>query len=280
MSEVPFDAILLLERAQLRWFPGKDWDDDFALALGANPSVQWYIRHKCPEIVEWLDRLDLDKAMTATPAQVRVAELAVLKRLGDLMVYALAPEVYDSLPHLGWDSRELTDLVDFAGKRVIDVGAGTGRLALVAAESADAVFAVEPVGRLRDYLRGKARSMGITNVYPVDGLVTDMPFPDGFADVVMGGHVFGDDPEDELAELERVTVLGGIVILCPGNRDEDNDIHALLTAEGYSWASFVQPVDGGRRKYWRVQSSVIQVRDDNARRAVELFAEGNEPEAD
>ena len=47
----------------------------------------------------------------------------------------------------------MTSLVDFTGKDVIDVGAGTGRLALTVAPLARVVFAVEPVGNLRTFLK-------------------------------------------------------------------------------------------------------------------------------
>jgi hypothetical protein len=56
---------------------------------------------------------------------------------------------------------------------------------------------------------------------------TDLPFPDRF-DVTMGGHVFGDHPEEEYRELARVTKVGGMVILCPGNDDRDDDRHRFL----------------------------------------------------
>ena len=39
----------------------------------------------------------------------------------------------------------------------------------------------------------------------------------------MGGHVFGDEPEAEWRELERVTKPGGWVILCPGNNDVEDE---------------------------------------------------------
>ena len=128
-----------------------------------------------------------------------------MRSINDLLVCAVDPASYDARPFLEWDSRELTELVDFTGKTVIDVGSGTGRLALVAA----AVFAVEPIGNLRRFLVEKVRRQGDSNVYPADGLVTDVPFPNGFADVTMGGHVFGDDPEAEVREVLRVTKPGG-----------------------------------------------------------------------
>ena len=89
----------------------------------------------------------------------------------------------------------MTTLVDFTGKVVIDVGAGTGRLALIAAPAAKTIFAVEPVANLRAFLKAKARNQGRKNVFPVDGLITDIPFPEDFADVTMAGHAFEDEPE-------------------------------------------------------------------------------------
>ena len=92
---------------------------------------------------------------------------------------------------------------------MIDVGCGTGRLTFVAAETARLIYAVDPVESLRRTVQAKARERGLDNIFCVDGLITDLPFPDGFADVTMGGHVFGDDPEMELSELLRVTQPGG-----------------------------------------------------------------------
>jgi SAM-dependent methyltransferase len=240
---------------QLTWFPGwaarANLADELAIALHANPAVAWYLRHKCPEVAEWLDRLLPAHPPVRDPSRVLEAELAIMRSMNDLLVYALDPAVYDAQPFLGWDSRELTSLVDFAGKTVIDIGAGTGRLTLVAAATALTVFAVEPVANLRYYLREKSRRLGLRNVYPVDGIMTEIPFPDGFADVTISGHVFGDDPEAECAELVRVTRSGGMVILCPGNNDTDNAAHDTLIGRGFVWSRFEEPTDGIERKYWK-----------------------------
>jgi SAM-dependent methyltransferase len=256
-TTLSFNTLLLLERVQLSWLPGGVPEPELAVALAANPVVAWYLRHKCPELAGWLDRLP-SPPPEADPAAIRPAEVAVLRTLDDLLTYVLDPAIYDAQPFLGWDSRELTALADWAGATVLDVGAGTGRLAFtVAAAGARAVFAVEPVANLRDYMRQKARALAQPAVYPVDGLLTDLPFPDAFADHTVCGHAFGDAPAAEYAELHRVTRPGGLIILCPGNVDQDNEIHHFLLAQGFQWGRFHEPEradrprNGWKRKYWK-----------------------------
>ena len=255
VSALSFNSLLMQEQAQLSWFPGWIPEAELALALRANPAVEWYLRHKCPALAEWLNHIRAQMPASAVPSatEMRQAEVAVMRPITDLLVYALDPACYDAQPFLNWDSRELTALIDFSGKVVVDVGAGTGRLTLVAAEKAAAVFAVEPLVNLRAYLKAKARSRGVSNVYAVDGLITDIPFPDQFADVVMGGHVFGDEPEAEYQEMARVTRTGGMMILCPGNSDHDNAAHQALVSHGFVWSRFEEPVDGVKRKYWKTK---------------------------
>jgi len=250
MTNVPFSALVLLERVQMSWLPGWLPERELAIALAANPEVAWTLRAKCPEIAPWLDRI-MHQAETCPPSEVRAAEETTLRSLTDLIVYVLDPSVYDAQPFLAWDSRELTDMTDWRDKRVLDIGSGTGRLGLTVAELGARVYCVEPVANLRHYLRSKSAACGIVGSYVVDGLITAIPFEDRFADITMGGHVFGDDPATEIAELERVTRPGGMVILCPGNDDQDNARHQFLLAAGYDWSRLKEPRDGWKRKYWR-----------------------------
>ena len=55
VTSLSFNSLLLLERVQLSWFPGWLPEPEFAIALRANPAVEWYFRHKCPPLNEWLD---------------------------------------------------------------------------------------------------------------------------------------------------------------------------------------------------------------------------------
>ena len=254
VTSLSFNTLLLLETVQLSWFPGWLPEAELGIALRANPAVEWYLRHKCPLIAGWVDQV-MALAPQNSPSRddARAAEITVMRAMVDLLVYAIDPAVYDAQPFHGWDTLELTGLVDFSSKVVIDVGAGTGRLALSAAPYAKTVFAVEPVANLRAYLKEKSRRLGFLNVFPVDGLITDLPFPDSFADITISGHVFGDAPAAELAELERVTHVTGMVILCPGNKDRDDDIHHFLVDHGFAWGRFEEPRDGWKRKYWKLR---------------------------
>jgi len=254
VSRLSFNTLLLLDPVQLSWLPSHTGlpQHDLRIALKANPIVLWYLQQS-PSLTSWLAHLKLDQAEVSQYCQddIRQAELRVLEAMTDWIVYALDPAVYDAQPFLDWDSQELLALVDFTGKTVLDIGAGTGRLALLAAGTAEVVFAVEPVANLRRYLKEKVRSKKLSNVFVMDGLITDIPFPNQFADVTMAGHVFGDEPEKELQELARVTKPVGMIILCPGNNDQDNEVHRFLVSHGFAWKRFEEPGEGMKRKYWK-----------------------------
>lgn len=252
-TNLSFNTLLLLERVQVSWFPGWVPEEELAIALKANPTVEWYLRHKCPELTPWLDKLlsDYPSSPAHSADRIRQAEVKVLNSINDLVVYVVDPAIYDAQPFLGWDSDELTSITDFSGKTVIDIGSGTGRLAFIAAKKASVVFAIEPVGNLRLYIKQKVRAQQITNVFPVDGLITDIPFPDVFADITMGGHVFGDTPEVSYGEMKRVTKPGGMIILCPGTSIKETKVHEYLVGQGFECSTFEEPGDGTKRKYWK-----------------------------
>lgn len=256
VTDLSFNVLLLLEREQLSWLPGWLPEPELALALKANPAVEWYLRHKNPTINIWVDKVMPQANPNATPREIRAAEETILRSINDLVVYAVNPQIYADMPFLGWDSAELSGLTDFRGKTVVDIGSGTGRLAFVAAKAgAHAVFAVEPVGNLRVFIKEQACKNGLKNIYTMDGLITDLPFPANFIDIVMGGHVFGDQPKEEHAEMLRVAKPGGMMILCPGNNDNDDERHQFLVEHDFEWSCFEEPGDGNKRKYWKTVKS-------------------------
>jgi SAM-dependent methyltransferase len=253
VSHLSFNTLLLLEQVQLSWLPGWLPEKELRIALRANPVVEWYFRHKCPSTNDWLDRvMAVDQNAVHTPEEIRAAEVEILASMTDLVIYAVDPSIYDHLPFLNWDPGELLSLTDFTGKTVIDVGAGTGKLTFLAAGQAQVVFAVEPVTNLRNFIKQKAIVQNLKNVYTMDGLITEIPFPPAFADIAMAGHVFGEYLEREYQELVRVTRPGGMIILCPGSNETEQQAHQFLVSHGFQWSWLEEPGAGIKRKYWRI----------------------------
>lgn len=253
VKPLSFNTLLLLEQVQLSWMPGWVQEAPLGLALRANPAVAWFMQHKCPEIADWVQEVlagtEATKLVDLTA--VRAAEEAVMQQINDWLVYVVDPARYDAQPFLGWDPQELLSLTNFKNKSIIDVGSGTGRLAFLVAPLATTVYAVEPIGNLRATIREKTIQRGINNIYTMDGLITRLPFPNDFIDVTMVSHVFGADPQAELAEMLRVTRPGGMVIMVPGTAMHEEENHIFLIDQGFNWSVFMQPVDGPKRKYWR-----------------------------
>lgn len=253
VTNLSFNSLLLLERMQIGWFPL--WEgfpyQEMAVALKANPAVEWYLRHKAPEVNSWLNEVMQLAPDPITPEEARAAEVLVMRQINDWLIYVIDPDIYDQQPFMAWDPAELTSIVDLRGKTVIDIGSGTGKQVFIAAQKARCVFAVEPVGNLRRYIREKAARMNYSNVFTAEGTITEIPFPDQFADVLSCGHVFGDDRIRELREMERVVKTGGMVVLIPGSSQREMESHNYLVEQGYHWQEFIEPPSDIVRKYWK-----------------------------
>lgn len=248
VSNLPFDVLLLLEEPHLRWFPRTWPQNELGVALKHNEPVHDYFRMRLRGDEAWLSEL-VSRAEDADPETVRRCEIAVMKEVCDWIVYVHCPQEYDKQPFLRWDDAELLCLTDYRGKVIADIGSGTGRLLEPVVAAAETVYAVDPIANLRKFLKAKFSEYK-AKFFALDGLITDIPLPRGTCDVVLAGHVFGDAPDREIEEMERVAKPGGMVILCPGNSDADNEAHRILVTRGYQWSVLREPVDGPKRKYW------------------------------
>ena len=243
-EEYSFNSFLLLERFQIHMMfrPGRDekWRRRMGLALNANPAVRWYLEHRCPARASTIAQIAAEAPANPSARRIRRAEVYALASVEDFTIYTTPEVMAEQCDFIrGWSKERLFSLADLAGKTVLDVGAGSGRLTFAAAEKAAWVYASEPVGTLREFMRDKIAREGIANVRVLDGLVAELPFPDGTFDVVMSGHVVGDDWDSELAEMERVCKPGGWLLDCPGDSERNMTPSPEATCRGWEEIHYI-----------------------------------------
>lgn len=224
-KEISFNSFLLMDRWLVRMICNNylDWPefiDNLSISLAYNPAVAWYFAHRSPESKPSIDKLIAMAPQNLCAENVRKAEVFVIGAMETSVIYTY-PDIMDKCCDYiyDWDKKYLFELTDFTGKLVLDVGSGTGRLAFAAAEKAKRVYASEPTDMLREYMRDKIKRENIKNMIVVDGTVEQIPYEDNTFDIVMSGHVVGDDYDREISELTRVVKSGGYIIDCIG---EDN----------------------------------------------------------
>lgn len=255
--EYTMNCFLLFDRWALGWvfadhsdfsWYGQDKEDFdllMAKALYRYPHVAEFVRAKAPECAPYLDRLAAIPYENWTAEEMRDAETRILQSHETFVVYAY-PRVMNQVNYIkNWDPKYLAELIDLTDMIVLDVGAGTGRLAFEAAKKAKRVYASEPCDTLREYMRDKIKAENIPNVRVLDGFVLALPYEDDTFDAVLSGHVVGDFYEEEIAEMTRVTKDGGWLIICNGddeNRREAPD--GELTARGFAWFRHESPEGG------------------------------------
>jgi SAM-dependent methyltransferase len=105
-------------------------------------------------------------------------------------------------------------LVKFAevkpGQRVLDVGCGTGVVAVTAARQGAKVSGLDLTPNLLERARENARIAGV-DVDFIEGDAEALPYPDGSFDVVLSqfGHMFAPRPAIAVREMLRVLKSGG-----------------------------------------------------------------------
>jgi SAM-dependent methyltransferase len=153
------------------------------------------------------------------------------------LLYRREPRLYDRLASAERLHPDVVDWLPEDVERIVEVGAGAGRLTLELLARARAVWAVEPAAPLRALLLEKlSRTAGGDRARVVDGFFDELPLDDDFADLVVTCSAFtphaAHGGDAGLAEMERVCRPGGCVaIVRPNNLD-------WLAARGFRHVSF------------------------------------------
>ena len=258
-KEISFNCILLMDRWLIRYIctnGDEEYFNNLGTALAANPVVAWYCKAKAPEIADTVNNLVVSSLKNSTAEQIRSSECFALDWCDWAVVYVYPEMMNKNCPYIyNWDKKRLFELADFDGKVVLDVGAGTGRLTFAAAEKAKRVYASEPVDHLREFMRDKIKHEGIKNVTVLDGSVDWLPFEDNTFDIVISGHVVGDNFDKEMYELERVVKNGGWVLDCIGENSGKDKPRDEMLKRGYEYLYYVSKTGGDiyhyRKQIWK-----------------------------
>jgi SAM-dependent methyltransferase len=110
------------------------------------------------------------------------------------------------------------------GRKVVDVGAGTGKLTRGLVATGADVIAVEPLREMRLQLERV-----VPEADAVDGTAEAIPLPDGAADAVTAAQAFHwFDPERALPEIRRVLREDGALALVWNSRDLRDPLQARV----------------------------------------------------
>lgn len=149
------------------------------------------------------------------------------------LVYELEPDRWVALAEAEPIAPELLRDLPAASARVVDAGAGAGRLTAYLVTRAAAVVAVEPGPAFRHRLRER------TGAYVVGGITQQLPIATGWADLATAAAAMSPDPPlggpQALAELERVVRPGGMVALVSPEQPE------WFQARGYQRRDYPVP---------------------------------------
>lgn len=110
-------------------------------------------------------------------------------------------------------------LVEFAGvgtdETVLDVGCGTGVVAITAARRGASVSGLDLTPALLEHARENATIAACRSIEWTEGDAEQLPYPDKSFDVVLSqfGHMFAPRPDVTLAEMRRVLKPGGRIAL-------------------------------------------------------------------
>jgi SAM-dependent methyltransferase len=99
------------------------------------------------------------------------------------------------------------------GEHVLDIGCGTGTVALIAARAGADVTAVDPSARLLEVTRRAAEREGV-DLHLLPGEAASLPLPDAGFEAVLSNFavVFAPEPTAAVAEMARVLALKGRIV--------------------------------------------------------------------
>lgn len=231
------EDLFLLESFQIKCLPDRLPKEEFAVLLRENQAIQRYFIAMYPPINSFINDLLKENGSNKNNKSVEENYQNLLWEIADLVVYNKHPQLIDTHVGITWKLNEITTPKSLDGKVVIDAGAGTGRLAFMAAQFAKTVFAIEPAVSFRQLIKERVNRENVKNLFVVDGFLDSIPFPDNFVDFLMTSNAIGWNIESELKEIERILKPNGkaIHLIQSDNADAKILFHDILISPEWQY---------------------------------------------
>lgn len=234
--DLKLEDLYLLEACDLESLHERVTHRALAAVIHAHPALRhvWSTRYHCIEA--FIDGITTEYGAASSKEDLNAYADHLVWEIAEILIYHRYPEIYEERAAIDWDFKELTKEAVLENRVVVDAGAGTGRIAFQAAPLARWVFAVEPVSSLRRFMRERIGREEIRNIYVIDGILSNIPLPNGFVDVLATCQALGWSLLDELREIERVVRPGGTAIHFSGMPvDENGPIHQVITSAKWGY---------------------------------------------
>ena len=155
-------------------------------------------------------------AAAAKRGDQRAAQRRLVRALFWFMVYELVPERWDDLASIEPVHPRAIEFLKPDGIRILELGAGSGRLTLAIAGRASQILAIEPSPPLRRMLRRRLELVN-RSAAVVAATTQALPVPDGWADLAVACSSCGPDAPlggpRALREMRRCVRDGGMLVL-------------------------------------------------------------------
>ncbi|MCP4761372.1 MAG: class I SAM-dependent methyltransferase [archaeon] len=252
---IEIEDLYLLESFQIAQLESYAPKRELSAILHKSSDLVSFFSKKNQKIIPFIERIMENYPPAQDQKQLEVFKDKLLWEIALNIIINKSPYIYDERVKLKWDLSEISNITKLNGKIIADVGAGTGNIAFTINHMAEYVYAIEPASSFRQFIRDKAKDKKIYNLYPIDGLLHEIPLPNASIDVLITSNAIGWFFKEEMQEIERVIKPKGCAIhllIGPKSNPQGEYLHNALTSSdnNYSFKDLSNE-ENKKLKYWK-----------------------------
>ncbi len=218
----------------------------FQQAVSGSPLLLFRLRQTCPDL----------QPIGCPPAEAAAARNRLTRMFALELLREKAPPLYDALPWNAWDTDIVASRYRLWRTKVLVQGEHAAFTAASLPRTAG-LYVLETSARVRRYVERKCVLEKVKHLCVLDPTPGAIPLPDRSLNLAVVGPSLGPDPEQTLAELERVVASVLLLFTRPGAEDLIED--GWLGQRGFT-PDRVRVADTTRPCWWRIPAGLTETR--------------------